>query len=594
MLLACAPRVAVGERGVLWADAHGFDADAQAALAARALVLLGNRGLTGARAAVAETPIAAELAARAGHGNTPETRAAVVAPGTDRAFVALFPIGALDPSPHLVPLLFSIGVATCGEMAALESEAVEVRLGAEGVALWRLARADDRRRDALFSSVARELPHASLDWVEYALKDPARLLFVVNSLLERVCGDLIASGRGAREITLEFALTDRSVRTHPLRAARPTANRRTWIRLARTALDTLTLPAAVTGIAVRAARVTEQEAKQGDLFDRGLGSAQATEDAVARLVEDQGEVVLVPENSSHPLLDARARNGRRHGRCASRPLRVSRAPKKSIRRCRTSSSSARPRRSPSRWRPRRDATTSCPCVIATRRDGMKSHRPRGPTACRAGSGTARTATPASISAASRARAGSSGSFATHRNAGATGTSTAGGTDVAPYVELRAHTGFSFGDGSVTPETLVKQAIKLGYGSIGITDTADLGGLVRAVVEAREDPIAGEATRWKLRIIAGAELRVAESRAGGDRCDGHPVAFLARDVTGYRNLAGLVTQSRVGTWSEWTQVQVGKKRGHRERDLGAGEGAQRRPARAHRPGIGTARVAGACG
>jgi hypothetical protein len=91
----------------------------------------------------------------------------------------------------------------------------------------------------------------------------------------------------------------------PLLAARPTANRRTWIRLARTALDRLTLPAAVTGIAVRAVRVTGQEAKQGDLFDRGFGSALATEDAVARLVEDQGNVVLVPENSAHPLLDAR-------------------------------------------------------------------------------------------------------------------------------------------------------------------------------------------------------------------------------------------------------------------------------------------------
>jgi protein ImuB len=308
ILLSCAPHVAVGERGVLWVDARGFSAGEQHALAGSALVLLGNRGVTGTRAAIADTPIAAELAARTGHGNAEKEKegaVAIVAPGTDRAFVSLFPIAVLNPPQRLEPLLFSIGVGTCGELAVLEHEAIEVRLGAEGVALWRLARADDRRSESLFPPAQRELPHASLDWVEYALKDPMRLLFVINSLIENVCGALIENGSGARELTIEFSLTDRTTHLQPLRSARPTANRSTWIRLARTALDKIALVAAVTGVGVRATRVTGQEARQGDLFDRGFVSAQATEDAVARLVEDQGDVVVVPENSGHPLLDVR-------------------------------------------------------------------------------------------------------------------------------------------------------------------------------------------------------------------------------------------------------------------------------------------------
>jgi protein ImuB len=287
-------------------------------------MLLGNRGVTGTHAAIAETPIAAELAARTGHGNKEEGPISVVAPGTDRAFVALFPIGVLNVPPRLVPLLFGIGVATCGELAVLEREAIEVRLGSEGVALWRLARADDRRSEALFPPAQRELPHASLDWVEYALKDPMRLLFVINSLIENVCGALIENGSGAREITIEFSLTDKTTQLQPLSSARPTANRRTWIRLARTALDRIVLTEAVTGVAVRATRVTGQESKQGDLFDRGFGSAQATEDAVAKLVEDQGSVVVVPENSAHPLLDARTvwKSENREPKTANRKLAV--------------------------------------------------------------------------------------------------------------------------------------------------------------------------------------------------------------------------------------------------------------------------------
>jgi protein ImuB len=305
ILLACAPHVAVGERGVIWMDVRGFSAIGQIELATNALLLLGNRGVTGTHAAIATTPIAAELAARGGRGNKEEGPISIVMPGTDRAFVALFPIDVLDVPPRLVPLLFGIGVTNCGELAVLEREAIEVRLGSEGVALWRLARADDRKSETLFPPVQRELPHASLDWVEYALKDPIRLLFVINSLIESVCNALIENGSGAREITIEFSLTDKSTQLQPLSSARPTANRRTWIRLARTALDRIVLTEAVTGVVVRATRTTAQESKQGDLFDRGFGSAQATEDAVAKLVEDQGNVVVVPENSEHPLLDAR-------------------------------------------------------------------------------------------------------------------------------------------------------------------------------------------------------------------------------------------------------------------------------------------------
>ena len=324
MLLACAPHVAAGEHGVIWMDARGFSAIEQIELATNALLVLGNRGVTGTHAAIATTPIAAELAARGGRGNQEAGPVSIVMPGTDRAFVALFPIDELDVPPRLVPLLFGIGVTNCGELAVLEREAIEVRLGSEGVALWRLARADDRRSEALFPPARREQPHASLDWVEYALKDPMRLLFVINSLIESVCNALIENGSGAREITIDFSLTDKSTQSQPLSSARPTANRRTWIRLARTALDRIVLSEAVTGVVVRATRTTAQESKQGDLFDRGFGSAQATEDAVAKLVEDQGDVVVVPENSEHPLLDARTtwRSDDRGPRTENRKLAV--------------------------------------------------------------------------------------------------------------------------------------------------------------------------------------------------------------------------------------------------------------------------------
>jgi error-prone DNA polymerase len=71
-----------------------------------------------------------------------------------------------------------------------------------------------------------------------------------------------------------------------------------------------------------------------------------------------------------------------------------------------------------------------------------------------------------------------------------------------YVELRARSAFSFGDGVLTPEALVARAAELGYGALGLTDAADLGGAVRFAMAARERGV---------RPVLGAELRVEGGR-----------------------------------------------------------------------------------
>ncbi|HEX6938781.1 MAG TPA: error-prone DNA polymerase [Longimicrobiales bacterium] len=111
-----------------------------------------------------------------------------------------------------------------------------------------------------------------------------------------------------------------------------------------------------------------------------------------------------------------------------------------------------------------------------------------------------------------------------------------------YVELRCHSAFSFGDGACTPEALVSRAAELGYAALGLTDMADLGGVIRFVLEAE---------RQGVRPVVGAELVV----------DGHPAAFLAMNAVGCRNLAGLVTRARVEAF-----VEGGGARG----GVGAGE------------------------
>jgi hypothetical protein len=319
-LLAEAPRIAVGEAGRVWADARGLSGSA---LAETLLHVVRDSGVADARAGVAVSAIAAEVAAI--HGEVPNSEfpvpgersslgirnselgtPLVVRPGSDRDFLAPHSIAILSPPDDLVPLLAGIGIETCADLAHLPAESIEVRLGADGVKLWQLARADDQRW--LFHPTRHALPSASLDWVEYTLTDAGRLTFIINALAGSVCDDLTARGERAREISLVFSLASQKPLVHTIRTARPSAERTRWMRLVRDALERLTLPDAVTGIALRVEGVTGNEGMQGDLFDRGFASAAAVEDSLAQLIDDQGDDVLVtPENSRHPLLESRTK-----------------------------------------------------------------------------------------------------------------------------------------------------------------------------------------------------------------------------------------------------------------------------------------------
>jgi len=298
-LLACVPRVTTDARGRIWADARGLDVGIVVEAIAS---VMSERGETDVRIGAAMTAMAAEIAAEYGRRNA---EVVFVEPGTDAEFVAPHSVEVLGASPQLLTLLEGTGIATCGDLARLDQEAVEVRFGVEGVRLWHLARADDRR--LIFTEVPRELPHASLDWADYTLTDPERLVFIINALAERVTTSLEERGERAREIALVLSLANREQSIHRVRFTRPTASRKTWMRQLRAMLDRVTLGDAITGVLLRVEAIAARRSPQGDLFDRGFASAGATEQALAQLIDDQGEILLTPRRTEHPLLERRTR-----------------------------------------------------------------------------------------------------------------------------------------------------------------------------------------------------------------------------------------------------------------------------------------------
>jgi error-prone DNA polymerase len=109
---------------------------------------------------------------------------------------------------------------------------------------------------------------------------------------------------------------------------------------------------------------------------------------------------------------------------------------------------------------------------------------------------------------------------------------------APYVELHAHSAFSFLDGASTPLELAATAADLGYTALALTDHDGIWGSRELAEACRGGP---------LRAITGAELTVALHRpAAGELPELAHLTLLVEDAGGYRNLCRLLSAAHSHT------------------------------------------------
>ena len=281
---------------MVWLDVRGLPGES---VADRVLRRLGEQGIE-VSAGMGWVPIAAEGAARFGG-----SRLTIVKRSEEGGFLAPQPLSFLTDDEHLLSLLEGSGVHSCGELGALSAEAVEVRFGAEGVRIWRLTRGDDPR--ILFQPIPAERPYASIDFVDYTVRDATRLVFTLNALLGQVCGMMRERGHRARSMSLSFSLSGGTTLRETLRTARPTADRALWMRRLRAALERIKLNDAIAGVALEVYATEAISAFQGDLFDRGFATAASVEEGVARLLDLYPSLFVKQSSSRHPLAERRTR-----------------------------------------------------------------------------------------------------------------------------------------------------------------------------------------------------------------------------------------------------------------------------------------------
>ncbi|GGU38405.1 error-prone DNA polymerase [Nocardioides albus] len=113
--------------------------------------------------------------------------------------------------------------------------------------------------------------------------------------------------------------------------------------------------------------------------------------------------------------------------------------------------------------------------------------------------------------------------------------------VVPYAELHAHSDFSFLDGASSPSALVAEAIRQGLHGIAITDHDGFYGAPALAEAAQKLTEPG-----RLRTIYGAELSLGLTKPQNGVADpeGSHLLVLARNVEGYRQLAGAITEAQL--------------------------------------------------
>src|ERR1041385_1614273 len=112
-----------------------------------------------------------------------------------------------------------------------------------------------------------------------------------------------------------------------------------------------------------------------------------------------------------------------------------------------------------------------------------------------------------------------------------------------YVELHAHSAFSFLDGASLPEELVGAALERGHRTLALTDHNSVAGAMEFAQAARG---------LGLRALVGAEV---------DLDDGRHLTLLVARPQGWSNLCRLLTRAHAHTrgqgWTGNEEAEVGK-------------------------------------
>lgn len=280
-LLCLGPGFQLSAPDGLWLDAGAAHlSGGEDGLCSRALALCSELGYR-AHVAVASEAFSSRALARYG-----VRRVEVVPEGRSARALAPLPLAALE-GRESAPFS-ALGLSTLGEVAALPAGAVVARGGVNGARVH--ARCCGEDDTPFVAEVLEEVleERRVLDWPAESF-EPLR--FALKTLLDRLGARLSGRRRAAVRITFTLKLDPSGQQRVTLALARPTAEAKLLLDLARHRIEELRLENPVAEVSARVDECSEDREQQLSLGDAPEGDA-ALEVVLSRLVTTLGEESL--------------------------------------------------------------------------------------------------------------------------------------------------------------------------------------------------------------------------------------------------------------------------------------------------------------
>jgi len=219
--------------------------------------------------------VARVAATRAGPGRT-----LVVAPGTERGFLATLPLALLPLSAEARRRLRLLGLETMGALAALTAEAAAAQLGAEGATAHRLVNGMDERRVQ-----PRPAPRAVAEERAFdePLADGERLALAVDHLVDQLLPRLQGEYLCCRQVEVGLRLAGGERRELVAYLREPSQDGKTIARAVLRLVAADACREGIAGIRLSLADLGGMQGRQLALFAPRQGRLERLAEAAAQL-----------------------------------------------------------------------------------------------------------------------------------------------------------------------------------------------------------------------------------------------------------------------------------------------------------------------
>jgi nucleotidyltransferase/DNA polymerase involved in DNA repair len=257
-LVQASPQVSGLENGIFLLDANGLSyLGGEDKFCRQVQKLINTAGFADMRIGIADTAFAARIASKFKH-----SRHYIVPPGKDKEFLSTLSLAHMPIPEDMQETLHCLGITSIGQLLQIPVAELQERFGHLGLLALDLAGGIDKTRPSLVQ--AADVYESAVD-LSFPVESCEQTLFILRSMLERICSRLKANDLLADQLTVSFFNDIDKFDERPLRLMRPSSNSKFLLEIIRLSLEASPLSRQYTGLHIQIKQCRPENWQQNKL-----------------------------------------------------------------------------------------------------------------------------------------------------------------------------------------------------------------------------------------------------------------------------------------------------------------------------------------